>query len=257
MIKPLSNIGIDRQKYWQKLLRKLLPEDKTFWYVYAPVIRILKDSNEHRKIREKIDRYFDLNQSDVVLEEGCGNAVWLSEIESRVSHTIGLDVEQRMLEVAMGRAPRSLFVQANLNQGMPFKEEQFTKIGSILVDGYLREQDLPCQERFRVLKPGGMLAIVTPKKGAKFFKVLVAEARQRKEEQTFLKNLKRLPLAIVAVIFGKIAELKAVVGDWHFHGREELIEKYSKAGFEIVACELVYADQAWLLIVRKPKTVLV
>jgi len=241
-----------KNKIWHKMLKLLLPKDKNFWKVYAPVIRILKDSHEHRMIREKINRYLDLGKDDVVLEDGCGRAVWLSEIQALVSETVGLDNDLGMLKGAMERAPKAMLVLADLTQKIPFKNGTFNKIGSILVDGYLKDSRKVRQERFRVLAPGGMVAVVTPRKGAKFFKVLSAEIRHRKEESTIIENLRRLPLAIIAALFGKIAELKAVVGDWHFHGKDELIDAYRKTGFEIVACESVYADQAWLLIAKKP-----
>lgn len=229
-------------------LRFFLPADKTFWKLYAPVIRILKDSHEHLLIRQKINTYFELGKQDRVLEEGCGKAVWLSEVRAQVGLAVGLDIEMGMLKNASG----AHLVRADLNAGMPFEDGAFSKVGSILVEGYLRERDLALQERYRVLSPGGMLAIITPRKGAKFFKVLAAEAKLRKAEQTIVDNLKRLPLAIIAVLFGKIAEMKAIAGDWHFYEKEELIDKYRRAGFEIVACESVYAEQAWLLVARKP-----
>lgn len=239
-------------KTWQRMLRKLLPKDRTFWKVYAPVIRILRDSREHQLIREKMSKYLDLGKEDVVLEEGCGRGIWLAEITGKVRYAVGLDVDPGMIKAAWAAAPQADFVRHDLNQGIPFRNESFSRIGSILVEGYLRNREIARAERFRVLQPGGMLAIVTPRRGAKFFKVLKAEARQRKEERTVIENLKKLPLAIIAIIFGKIAELKAVVGDWHFYEKDELADFYRSGGFEIVACEPVYADQAWLLIVRKP-----
>jgi len=243
----LCKYGVYRQA-----LRAVLPSDKNFWKVYSPIIRILKDSQEHRLIREKIGRYLHVGRQDKVLEEGCGNAIWLAEIEKQAAATFGLDIETRMMTAAKSAAPGARFVRADLNEGVPFQEGSFHKIGSILVEGYLRDDQVSRTENFRVLKDGGLLAVVTPRRGARFIKVLVAEAKRRKAEQTLVQNLRRLPLAIIAIIFGKIAELKAVIGDWHFYDQDQLKEKYRQAGFEIVACESVYADQAWLLVVRKP-----
>ena len=236
----------------RNLVRKILPSDKNFWKVYSPVIRILKDSFEHRRIRLLIDVIFEYNSRDVVLEEGCGKAVWLSEIQPKIRRAIGLDIDAGMIRGAMKQVPQASFVQANLNEGVPFKNGTFTKIGSILVLGYLNKPELAIAEQFRTLQPGGMIAVVTPKKGAKFFKVLAWEARERKDNGTFIQNLRKLPLGIIAVLFGKIAEMKAVYGDWNFYELDELRAKYSKAGFEIVAVSSVYAEQAWLLIGRKP-----
>ncbi|MFA5113525.1 MAG: methyltransferase domain-containing protein [Candidatus Margulisiibacteriota bacterium] len=236
----------------RRFLRTVLPGDANFWRVYAPVIRILKDSHEHRLIREKIGRYLQLGAKDAVLEEGCGNAIWLAQISGQVARSFGLDCEKKMLEVARQASPRSDFFLGDLNDNLPFADAAFTRIGSILVEGYLRNDQRSREENFRVLEPGGLIAVVTPRRGASFFRVLAAEARQRKEERSVIANLRKLPLAVVAIIFGKIAELKAVIGDWHFYDRQPLIDAYRQAGFEIVACESVYADQAWLLIARKP-----
>jgi len=238
-------------RLWQRMVGAVLPADKTFWRLYSPIIKILGDSNEHLLIRNKVNQYLSLNHNDRLLDVGCGKAVWLAEVSSLVRQAVGLDSERRMLTGAA--KPAGSFVQADLNAGLPFKDNSFTKIGSLLVDGYLRDIELAISERYRILSPGGVMAVVTPKKGAKFFKVLAAEARHRKEERTIIENIKRLPLAIAAVIFGKIAELKAVVGHWHFFDRDELKAVYLRAGFEVLACDPVYADQAWLLLCRKPR----
>ena len=177
-----------RPKLWYSVARWLLPKDNTFWKVYAPIIRILKDSYEHRMIREKVNKMLDLNEGDAVLEQGCGKAIWLSEIQPKVAIAIGIDSEMRMLDGAKQQTPRACFMQADMNEPLWFGNDNFTKIGSILVEGYLRNRELSCQEKYRILAPGGMAAIVTPKKGASFFKVLVAEAKHRKKEKTGNRN---------------------------------------------------------------------
>ncbi|MCU0640638.1 MAG: class I SAM-dependent methyltransferase [Candidatus Margulisbacteria bacterium] len=241
-----------RYDLFRRALRAVLPTDANYWRVYAPVIKILKDSHEHQLIREKVNRSLHLNGQDTVLEAGCGNALWLAEISSKVKLAVGLDHTGEMLAVAKKNLPGALFVQGDLNAPLPIQSGALTKIGSILVEGYLHNDQLSREENFRALAPGGLIAVVTPRRGARFFKVLAAEARHRQEEQSVLRNLRKLPLALIAIIFGKIAELKAVIGDWHFYDQAQLRERYQKAGFEIVACESVYADQAWLLIARKP-----
>ncbi|MBU1616383.1 MAG: methyltransferase domain-containing protein [Candidatus Margulisbacteria bacterium] len=238
-----------------RLARIVLPKDSTFWRVYSPIIKILADSKEHQIIRSKINHWLRLEKKDNVLEVGCGKGVWLSEVEGLVSTAVGLDAESKMLEGAAANVQRANLVLSDLNQPLPFSDGSFSKVTSILVEGYLRNRELSCAEKFRVLAPGGMLAVVTPKKGASFFRVLVAEAKHRRAEQAVVErgNIRRLLLGVTAsLLFGKMAELKAVVGEWHFYEKDELVNMYREAGFEVVACESVYANQAWLLIARKP-----
>ncbi len=235
----------------KSIVRCFLPSDKTFWRAYTPVIKVLKDSNEHKKIREKLIEHLSLNKNDTLLDAGCGLAKWLSECAPKVKMTVGTDSGFEMLQVAKRDIPQTQFVQADLEKEIPFKDNSFTKIGSILVYGYLTDREKALQEMIRILKPEGLIGIVTPIEEAKFFKVLKAEAGHRKKEHAIIRNLIKLPLAVTAVLFGKIAELKDWVGQWHFYSEEELIDEFRSEGLEIIYRERVYADQAILLIAKK------
>lgn len=239
---------------WQRMARAILPGDNTFWKVYAPVINILRDSKEHQLIRGRMNRALDFNAHDRVLDLGCGRGVWAGEISPLVSSVTAVDNEEQMLVFARSVFPDVAFIQADLNERMPFVDREFTKIGSLLLEGYIRDRDLLHREMFRVLDNNGMVAVVTPKKGASFFKVLKAEAEHRREQRiTDEGNFKKLVLGVIAsLVFGKMAELKAKTGDWHFYEKDELIDAYTMAGFHVVSCDLVYAGQAWLLIAQKP-----
>lgn len=243
-----------RPRLWQRMLRAVLPGDNTFWRIYAPVINILRDSKEHQIIRERMNQALNLTTSDKVLDLGCGKGIWAGQVLPQVSSVTAVDNEERMLSYARLIFPGVSFMQMDLNQHLPFSNASFTKAGSLLLEGYIHDRDLLHRESFRVLDNGGILAVVTPKKGASFFKVLMAEARRRKEEHiTDEGNFKKLVLgATASLIFGKMAELKAKAGDWHFYEKDELIEAYQAAGFNVLSCDLVYAQQAWLLIAQKP-----
>ncbi|MDD4179485.1 MAG: methyltransferase domain-containing protein, partial [Candidatus Margulisbacteria bacterium] len=236
-----------------RALSWLLPTDNHFWSAYSPIIKILGDSYALRLIHERIGQHLALKPLDKVLDLGCGNGLWIKEaLQAGVARAVGVDYEEKMLAVARRNCPAAEFSRANLNEALPFANGEFTKIAEILVLGYLKNQALHISESWRVLAPGGTLAVVTPKEGASFYQVLKWEAKQRQAEKAIIKNIKRLPLGLAAASFGKIAELKAKIGEWHFYQRDELITAYRRAGFEIINCEPVYADQAWLLIVRRP-----
>lgn len=253
-------IATSNVSMFKGVMRKLLPGDKTFWHVYSPVIRILKDSNEHKIIQGKMNDMLCLSGRDTLLDAGCGRADWLISVSGRVGTSVGVDFENGMLSAARslsfksymsGVGGQSRFTQASLDS-MPFSNEYFTKIGSILVYGYLGDRDSARKELIRVLASGGRMAIVTPKKGARFFEVLKAEARARKSEGSILKNLAKLPLAATAVFFGKIAELKDWAGQWHFYEEGELERELEAEGLRIIGSEFVYAGQAVLVVAEKP-----
>jgi ubiquinone/menaquinone biosynthesis C-methylase UbiE len=234
--------------------RRMLPSDRTFWKVYSPVIRVLRDSKEHQKIREKLSLGLDLRVDDILLDAGCGRGDWLIESSLKVKRAFGVDFEMGMLGAACRAGKtRTALAQASI-EALPFADKTFNKIGSILVYGYISDRESAMKELVRVLSPGGKIGIVTPIKGASFFKVLKAEARNRKEEGSILSNLKRLPLALTAVFFGKLAELKDKFGDWHFYTYDELASELLAEGLIVHHGQKVYADQALLVIAEKPKS---
>ncbi len=242
-----------------RVLRYTLPKGQTFWRIYAPVIRALKDSREHDKIRQVLSIGLDLGLNDVLLDAGCGRADFAIESAFKVRRVIGIDSEPRMIKGA-GKKIHSLSPHLSSRIALEvgnlasilYGDRYFTKIASILVLGYVEEREKVLDELVRVLAEGGKLAIVTPRKGASFFKVLRKEAKIRRAEGTFWKNIHKLPLSAIAADFGVVAQLKDKVGQWHFYTEKELVSELERRGLRILFKQSVYADQAILVIAEKP-----
>jgi len=195
-----------------------------------------------------------LSRDHVVLDAGCGRGDWLKSISPEVRSAIGIDYEESMLAAAKKRTSGLSNVRiqkASLEEMLPFPDGHFNRIASTMVYGYLSSKEKVLKEFYRVLAPGGMIAIITPKKGVKFIKVLFEEMKYKSDQGTIIRDLKKLPLAAALIVSMKVAELKGVSGQWHYVDRDEFAAELESAGFEVLSIKPEYAGQAWLAVARK------
>jgi len=237
-------------------LSRVLPSNSRIWHAYVPVIRTLKNSFEYRNMMGMVNRELRLSLSDRVLDAGCGNGFWLKENLGLFGTGVGIDGEYRMILEAissLGGDPRIELRDFDLNFHLPFENDSFDKIVNMLVLGYLEEGGRVALDEFaRMLKPGGRVAVATPVKHADFYEVLKSEVKNRENHGSFWSGLKRLPLGALAVIFGKIVELKETSGEYHFHTKEELESEFKKRGLRVVFSSYAYANQAIVVVAEKP-----
>jgi methionine biosynthesis protein MetW len=97
---------------------------------------------------------------DLIIDLGCGDGRWLDAIGHRYRKAIGVDI--------MGDEGRSNpntgwdFIQADLDQGLPFDDEMADVIRANQVIEHVREPGLFLTGAYRVLRPGGLLVVTTP-----------------------------------------------------------------------------------------------
>ena len=243
----------------RKAIPAILPGNEKFWKIYAPILKVLGSSKEVEQIHDKIVNCLKLNKKDVLLDAGCGYADFLLKVSDKIAVGIGIDFQDKVIVGAKakvyerhGLISNISIEHADLGKSLRFDDNSISAIVSVLVLSYLGVRSAFPKEAARILAPEGRIALVTPAKGADFLKVLVSEAKQRKDEGSFIKNLPKLPLAASAVFFGKIAELKDWVGQWHFYTEGELVDLFESVGLRTLSVERVYADQAIMIIAEKP-----
>jgi ubiquinone/menaquinone biosynthesis C-methylase UbiE len=73
---------------------------------------------------------------------------------------VGIDLSRRMIERARDRCARSDFT-IGTGETIPFSDNTFDAVSSLLVFSYLRDPASMLSEAHRVLKPGGMIAVCT------------------------------------------------------------------------------------------------
>jgi len=98
---------------------------------------------------------------DNVLEVGCGTGVHTREIVGRVGEqgrVTGFDLSESLLNVARAKCPGTEFIQGNA-MDLPFEGPAFDVVASTFMLMFVPEPVKAVREMWRVLKPGGRLAI--------------------------------------------------------------------------------------------------
>jgi ubiquinone/menaquinone biosynthesis C-methylase UbiE len=95
-----------------------------------------------------------------ILDLGCGTGLFLSAYEHAGGTGVGLDISRGMLEKARSRCAICEVMVGNA-EILPFLDESFDAVSSLLAFSYVRNPENLLDEAWRVLRPGGSLAICT------------------------------------------------------------------------------------------------
>lgn len=102
-----------------------------------------------------------LSAGSNLLEVGCGTGVLAREAVKLVGtqgSVTGIDLSESMLGVARRLAPEALFQQGDV-QKLPFSDHNFDHVIASFVLMFVPDQITAIKEMWRVLKPGGKLAV--------------------------------------------------------------------------------------------------
>lgn len=94
-----------------------------------------------------------------LLDIGCGTGLF-TELYTERGEAAGLDISKRMIEKAVKRLPDHSFVVGTADR-LPFQDESFDTCTSLLAFSYLNNPEKMLNEVYRILKPGGTLAVCT------------------------------------------------------------------------------------------------
>lgn len=116
----------------------------------------------YRRRVPRLLEYLDLRNSDRVLDCGCGMG-YLSMVMGEVSEAsiVGVDGDRARLLWAQRENVPAVLAQVNINT-LPFADDAFDKILLSEVLEHLPDDTIGLRELWRVLKPGGILAISVP-----------------------------------------------------------------------------------------------
>jgi ubiquinone/menaquinone biosynthesis C-methylase UbiE len=95
-----------------------------------------------------------------ILDLGCGTGLFLTAYEQGGGSGVGLDISRGMLERARSRCSVCEVTVGNA-EILPFTDESFDAVSSLLAFSYVRHPENLLEETYRVLRPGGSLAICT------------------------------------------------------------------------------------------------
>jgi ubiquinone/menaquinone biosynthesis C-methylase UbiE len=95
-----------------------------------------------------------------LLDIGCGTGLFVSKYIEHGGHGTGLDISEKMVAKARKRCPQCDFT-VGVGEKLPFRNESFDAISSLLVFSYVKDPEAMLAETYRVLRPGGTIALCT------------------------------------------------------------------------------------------------
>jgi ubiquinone/menaquinone biosynthesis C-methylase UbiE len=120
------------------------------------------DKYRGRKYHNHISSYLisALPENANLLDIGCGTGLFIEKYTRNGGTAVGLDISRRMLFQAKKRCASSAFTLGSGDR-LPFRDDSFDAVSSLLVFSYVRNPQEMLNETYRVLRPGGSVAICT------------------------------------------------------------------------------------------------
>jgi ubiquinone/menaquinone biosynthesis C-methylase UbiE len=101
-----------------------------------------------------------LPKTGLLLDIGCGTGLFVEKYMMESGAAVGIDISRGMILQARRRCTESEFVLGT-GETIPFSDATFDAVASLLAFSYMRDPQGMLDEAFRVVKPGGTIAICT------------------------------------------------------------------------------------------------
>jgi ubiquinone/menaquinone biosynthesis C-methylase UbiE len=95
-----------------------------------------------------------------LLDIGCGTGLFVEKYIQHGGQGTGLDLSEKMVAKARHRCPDCEFI-VGTGEKLPFEDCSFNAVSSVLVFSYVRDPVAMLSEVYRVLEPGGSVALCT------------------------------------------------------------------------------------------------
>lgn len=240
--------------------------NKIFWNFYAFCYDSLLELNPYREMLLGAVNGLELKSGERILNAGCGtgNLEMLIAGNNPQTKIVSIDFSESMLKRAQKKCKKFgniKFQKIDLNNSLPFPDQEFDKIISINALYALENPEKTIKEFTKILKKGGILILVTPKKGCSAPLILKAhrhknESKELWQGDSFLKWMKlvfrafglsktALKFIMVAVFNKKLFKTMKVFES------AELEKILTNNDFDIVHTQLIYGDQNLFLTAKR------
>lgn len=214
-----------------------------FWKVYSVFYNQLNKLIPYQDHINAILKHTRINRDGLFLDAGCGTG---NLIRNR-SNVIGVDVSGPMLQIAKKSNPKSTFIQANLNERLPFDDQYFDGAYSNNVLAYVRNPKVTLRELYRILKPNATLTVATLRPSFSPLAIL----RQHIRKSSIFSVLKYVPIVTLLLTLNLVIVRRLANGVYHGFELHTLKELLNECGFEVIHEALSYADQDVLMVAVK------
>ncbi len=112
----------------------------------------------HRHISDQVMNW--LPPGGRLLDIGCGTGLFIEQYLERGGRGVGLDISPKMIERGRDRVPAADWV-VGTGESLPFRDDSFDAVSSLLAFSYFKDPQGMLSEVYRVLRPGGRVALCT------------------------------------------------------------------------------------------------
>lgn len=128
--------------------------------------RISQDKDYFGKESENADEIIsllDIKERDFILDIGCGNGSYLSDIKNKIKNSSCFGIEISKDAINLCKDKRIKLVLGDM-EDIPFEDEKFDKVFSLGVIEHTNNTQKVIKEIARVTKPDGIILITIPNK---------------------------------------------------------------------------------------------
>lgn len=235
------------------------------WQLYARVYdEVMLQFLPYRQLIIDVTQALNPRENWYVLDAGCGTGNFLYHLRQSFPRikALGIDYSPAMLNRARLKVKKMplkgqelFFQEVNLNEGLPFKDEEFDGVICVNVLYAVNDPVFLLEEICRVLKNSGRMILVTPPFQPQMGPVFKEHLSRLKEAapsgwlwKLACQIVRLFPFLIIFLLINNFIKSRQ---SFHFLKEEELSIIVKKCGFKVVSIRPVYGGQDWLLEAQK------
>lgn len=229
-----------------------------FWKRYFSFYDTLNESIPYRRMIERHAELLSPARGELILDAGTGTGNVAVELLGRGARVVGIDFVESALAMCREKAPQGDFRFGDLTRPLEFPAGHFDKVACCCVLHVLDRpaQEFAVREFFRVVKPGGALAVTAFAEGFDPNSVYLDTLRQRREtagllDSVFFTLRHSVNTARILYYVWRIRRRERK-GEYDFLSAEELSRMLEAAGFEVTHAERTFASQCVTAVATKP-----
>ncbi len=223
-----------------------------FWEKYFKYYDCLMQLIPYQLLLKKMATLIRNDRELKLLDLGAGTGNIQYFLKGPIEVT-SFDNSKEALERLQHKFPNQETIQGSIVEPLPFQDQSFDAIFSNNVLYTLPKEILPTVvgEMKRVLKPGGRIIVSNLTHGFSPLKIYREHIKMHKKAHgslsTLVHLLKMLWPTIRIFQLNRVIQKNGAAGDYHFFGKEEQRQIFSKSGFtNLIPTQHVYANQAAL-----------
>jgi len=232
---------------------------KNFWKNYFKVYDNLNEAYSYQILKERVLSAAKITRGQKVLDGGCGTGNFAQQIILKGADYYGIDLIPEALEIARHKYPviKEKFKACDLSDKLDFPDCFFERIicNNVLYTMSDKGRKTALFEFYRVLKPGGIIALTVPKIRYSPYKIYIETLRIGVKKlgklNAYIKALKMMVPTLKILFYNYLLNLKAKKGKFHYFKREELRAEFKTAGFINISIFNVYAGETLLVEAKK------